>query len=386
MATSERILTSVPHAADRQHLVPRRFSNVSHRPVWRQPLIDFVLISLGLVVTPRSFGYGISTTAIHAQWLMPPPLPYMLALMITTVFSFAGVYPRLRTPLDIADTEGLVRGVACTLMLLLIASIGSHVLPDRRTVLVIGVVAALLVIQRELAHVLKRRRPIHLLYPAEISFTDIAPNIGSSDSESEYVTPCELSCGVSAASCVMKRTMDLFLAVVALILVMPLFFMVAVLIKLDSQGPVFIRQRRVGRKGVPFFMWKFRSMHDGVERYARSPVSDADPRLTRFGRSLRRLSIDELPQLFNVLTGDMSLVGPRPEMPFIVNDYAPHERLRLNAIPGITGIWQISPARALPIHQHLELDLFYIEHRNIFLDLAILLRTVTAVIRGIGAT
>jgi lipopolysaccharide/colanic/teichoic acid biosynthesis glycosyltransferase len=79
-------------------------------------------------------------------------------------------------------------------------------------------------------------------------------------------------------------------------------------------------------------------------------------------------------------------VGPRPEMPFIVNNYAPHERLRLNAIPGITGLWQISPARAMPIHKHLELDLFYIEHRNIFLDLAILLRTVTAVIRGIGAT
>jgi lipopolysaccharide/colanic/teichoic acid biosynthesis glycosyltransferase len=133
-------------------------------------------------------------------------------------------------------------------------------------------------------------------------------------------------------------------------------------------------------------MWKFRSMYSGVPRYARSPVSDTDPRLTRLGRALRRMSIDELPQLLNVLKGDMSLVGPRPEMPFIVRKYRPRERLRLNAVPGITGLWQISPARAMPIHQNLYLDLFYIENRNIFLDLAILLRTVTAVVRGIGAT
>jgi lipopolysaccharide/colanic/teichoic acid biosynthesis glycosyltransferase len=132
-------------------------------------------------------------------------------------------------------------------------------------------------------------------------------------------------------------------------------------------------------------MWKFRSMYVDVARYARSPVCDSDPRLTRLGRGLRRLSIDELPQLLNVLKGDMSLVGPRPEMPFIVRDYTAFERLRLNATPGITGLWQISPARALPIHQHLELDLFYIEHRSFFLDTAIMLRTIAAIVRGVGA-
>jgi lipopolysaccharide/colanic/teichoic acid biosynthesis glycosyltransferase len=272
--------------------------------------------------------------------------------------------------------------MVCTLMLLTIGSVGGHIMPDYRAVLTISFVGALLVMQRELAHLLKRRRPVGLLYSAEVSFADIAPSVSAPDME--YVT--SFSSEVSPASHSLKRTVDLLVAVVALILIAPLFLMVAALIKVDSRGPVLIRQRRIGGRGVPFFMWKFRSMHAGVERYARSPVSDADPRLTRFGRSLRRLSIDELPQLFNVLTGDMSLVGPRPEMPFIVNNYAPHERLRLNAIPGITGLWQISPARAMPIHKHLELDLFYIEHRNIFLDLAILLRTVTAVIRGIGAT
>jgi len=115
-------------------------------------------------------------------------------------------------------------------------------------------------------------------------------------------------------------------------------------------------------------------------------VSDTDPRLTNIGRALRRLSIDELPQLLNVIQGNMSLVGPRPEMPFIVAKYGPQERMRLSATPGITGLWQISPARAMPIHKNLQFDLFYIESRNIFLDIAILLRTITAVVRGIGAT
>lgn len=383
MATSERMLTAVPNAADRQHLVSRQSLNVSYRPVWRQPVIDFVLISLCLLAIPASLGYGIAGTAPHVPWLLQPTMPYVLALMVTTVFAFAGAYPRRQTPLDIADTEGLMRGLVCTLMLLTIGCLGSHVLPDYREVLIIALVVALLAMQRELEHVLRRRGP-GLLYSAEISFTDVAPSIGASDTE--YVTPFEVSRGVSPASYLVKRTVDLFLAVATLVLVAPFFLMVAALIKVDSRGPVLIRQKRIGRKGAPFFMWKFRSMHAGVERYARSPVSDSDPRLTRFGRSLRRLSIDELPQLLNVLAGDMSLVGPRPEMPFIVNNYKPHERLRLNAIPGITGLWQISPARAMPIHKHLELDLFYIEHRNIFLDLAILLRTVTAVIRGIGAT
>jgi lipopolysaccharide/colanic/teichoic acid biosynthesis glycosyltransferase len=384
VATSERILTAVPNAADRQHLVHGRSLSILYRPVWRQPVIDFVLISLSLAAVPASFGYGIGASAPHAPWLMQRRLPYVLALMVTTVFAFAGAYPRRQTPLDIADTEGLMRGMVCTLMLLTIGGLGSHIPPDYRAVLTIGFVVGLLVMQRELAYVLRRHRPVGLLSSAEVSFTDIAPRIGSSDTE--YLTPLEVSCGVSPASYLLKRTMDLFVAVVALVLVAPFFLMVAALIKADSRGPALIRQRRIGRKGVPFFMWKFRSMHAGVERYARSPVSEADPRLTRFGRSLRRLSIDELPQLLNVLTGDMSLVGPRPEMPFIVNNYTPHERLRLNAIPGITGLWQISPARAMPIHKHLELDLFYIEQRNIFLDLAILLRTITAVIRGFGAT
>jgi lipopolysaccharide/colanic/teichoic acid biosynthesis glycosyltransferase len=126
-------------------------------------------------------------------------------------------------------------------------------------------------------------------------------------------------------------------------------------------------------------------MRSDVAKYAVSPQSAADKRLTRIGRMIRRLSVDELPQLINVLKGEMSMVGPRPEMPFIVNLYRSVEYERFAVRPGITGLWQISPARAFPIHENIQYDLHYIHNRNFFLDCAIILRTITAVVHGIGA-
>jgi exopolysaccharide biosynthesis polyprenyl glycosylphosphotransferase len=187
------------------------------------------------------------------------------------------------------------------------------------------------------------------------------------------------------ARVVVKRVADLTLCVPGLVISLPLFLVASILIKLDSDGPVFFRQDRIGKDGRVFRLWKFRSMHRDAPQYERSPLSDADARLTGVGRVIRRFSIDELPQLINVLRGEMSLVGPRPEMPFIVDQYGPFERRRLHVRPGITGLWQISPARAMPIHENMEYDLYYIHRQNVYLDLAILLRTVTAVVRGIGA-
>jgi len=182
-----------------------------------------------------------------------------------------------------------------------------------------------------------------------------------------------------------KRGIDLAGSSVMLLVFAPFFLFVAALIKLDSEGPALFRQKRIGKDGEPFAMWKFRSMRVDTHPYARSPVGDHDPRLTRVGRVLRRFSIDELPQLVNVFRGEMSLVGPRPEMPYIVDNYGSFERQRLCVRPGITGLWQISPARAMPIHENLNYDFAYIENQCITLDFIILLRTITAVIRGIGA-
>jgi len=182
-----------------------------------------------------------------------------------------------------------------------------------------------------------------------------------------------------------RRGIDILGAGAMLLALAPVFALAWALIKIDSRGPVFFRHARVGRNARNFDMWKFRTMQAGTDRYQRSPQSDGDPRLTRVGRILRRTSIDELPQLINVLRGNMSLVGPRPEMPFIAAKHNTLERSRVRVKPGMTGLWQISPARAFPIHENIEYDLFYVDHRSLFLDCAILLRTVTAVVRGVGA-
>ncbi len=182
-----------------------------------------------------------------------------------------------------------------------------------------------------------------------------------------------------------KRMVDIVVSLVLLFLLVPVFVLIALLIKLDSSGPAFFRQSRVGKDGEKFLLWKFRSMKQDVPVYENSPTTSSDPRITRVGHLISRMSLDELPQLLNVLRGKMSLVGPRPEMSFIVDRYSDLERRRLAVKPGITGLWQVSPARAFPIHQNLHYDLHYIHHRNLVLDAAILLHTVVAVIRGMGA-
>jgi lipopolysaccharide/colanic/teichoic acid biosynthesis glycosyltransferase len=184
---------------------------------------------------------------------------------------------------------------------------------------------------------------------------------------------------------VIKRSCDVVGSLFFLIMLFPLGLMVAILIKFDSSGPVLFRHHRIGLNGKHFVLWKFRSMRTDVPKYGISPQSTADERLTCIGRLIRRLSIDELPQLINVLRGDMSLVGPRPEMPFIVDGYRPFERDRLAIRPGLTGLWQISPARPFPIHDNLQYDLHYINNQNLLLDCTIILRTIVAVVRGIGA-
>jgi lipopolysaccharide/colanic/teichoic acid biosynthesis glycosyltransferase len=140
--------------------------------------------------------------------------------------------------------------------------------------------------------------------------------------------------------------------------------------------------KRVGRNGELFDMYKFRSMHATAPRYGLSPTQSSDTRITTVGRILRRCSLDELPQLINVFLGDMSLVGPRPEMPFVVQGYDQRQRQRLQVIPGITGLWQLSAARAFPIHDNIQYDLSYLQNRSFFMDMAILLHTPFRALRG----
>ena len=179
-----------------------------------------------------------------------------------------------------------------------------------------------------------------------------------------------------------KRVFDFFTALVGFIIALPLWIVISVCIKLDDWGPVLFKQSRIGLNGKPFNIYKFRTMKPDTEKYAHCPTDRNDIRLTTIGRLLRKLSLDEIPQLINVLKGEMSLVGPRPEMPFIVDTYELYERKRLSVIPGITGLWQVSPARNAEIHDNPEYDLLYIEHRDLSLDVLILILTIVFVFRS----
>ncbi len=189
----------------------------------------------------------------------------------------------------------------------------------------------------------------------------------------------------SRAYDVLKALFDRVVAAALMVIGLPFYLFISLMIKLDSSGPVLFRQRRIGLNGQEFVMYKYRTMYEEVPPYSHCPNSHDDPRITKVGRFLRRTSLDELPQLLNVLRGEMSLVGPRPEMPFIVSTYTDVQRQRLKAKPGITGLWQISGDRAFQIHENLEYDLYYISNRSFSLDLAILFHTMFSVLRGTGA-
>jgi len=182
-----------------------------------------------------------------------------------------------------------------------------------------------------------------------------------------------------------KRLFDLSFGLIGLILTLPFYLPIIFYIKKENPGPTIIRQRRIGQNGQEFILYKFRTMSTDSELYAAAPRRGDDPRITKTGKWLRQYSLDELPQFWNVLKGDMTLVGPRPEMPFIVAKYTDWQKMRLLAKPGITGIWQILGRKDLPLEENIEYDLYYIFHQSFFLDLAILLRTLPHLIFPRGA-
>jgi exopolysaccharide biosynthesis polyprenyl glycosylphosphotransferase len=183
----------------------------------------------------------------------------------------------------------------------------------------------------------------------------------------------------------LKRIFDVCGAIVGLVAFAPLILWSALRVRMDSPGPAFLAQDRVGRRGESFRMYKLRTMRIDADPNTVAPRDRSDPRVTRYGRWLRSTSIDELPQLWNVLRGEMSLAGPRPEMPFIVESYDVWQRHRLAVKPGITGLWQILGRKDLPMHQNLQYDFYYIRNRSLALDVSILLRTLGAVLSRRGA-
>jgi exopolysaccharide biosynthesis polyprenyl glycosylphosphotransferase len=201
---------------------------------------------------------------------------------------------------------------------------------------------------------------------------------------------------LSQGAFLVKRVIDLSISILAIPFMLILFAVVALFIKLDSPGPVIFKQRRVGKDGRPFHVLKFRSMVVGAEQMqadlealneADGPLFKVkrDPRVTRVGKWLRRTSIDELPQLINVIRGEMSIVGPRPGTPEEVAQYEPWQMQRISVLPGITGLWQVSGRSDVPFEEMVLLDIFYIENWSLDLEIRILLQTIPYVLLGHGA-
>ncbi len=211
------------------------------------------------------------------------------------------------------------------------------------------------------------------------------------------VVPSTDTFGTRPVYAAAKRLLDVTAAGAGLLVLVPLFLLTALAVRLDSPGPAFFSQTRVGKNGRQFRCWKFRSMYvDAEARKAELAEENEmeggvlfkmrrDPRVTRIGRLLRKASIDELPQLWNVFTGDMSLVGPRPPVPEEVEQYTSYQRQRLAVKPGLTCFWQVSGRSDLSFEEQVRLDIHYARVRSLQVDLGLLLRTVPAVLLARGA-
>jgi exopolysaccharide biosynthesis polyprenyl glycosylphosphotransferase len=222
-------------------------------------------------------------------------------------------------------------------------------------------------------------------------------NEGKALEKGDYYSEVALKQSNPTLYLAMKRMIDICGAIVGLVLTAPVFLIVAILIKLeDSKGPVFFKQQRVGKNGSLFYMYKFRSMVSNAEELLASLLDKnevsghmfkmkEDPRITKVGKFIRKTSLDELPQFWNVLRGDMSLVGPRPPLPREVKEYSAYHKQRLQVTPGCTGLWQVSGRNELGFEEMVELDLKYIATRNIFFDIKIILKTIRGFVGSKGA-
>jgi lipopolysaccharide/colanic/teichoic acid biosynthesis glycosyltransferase len=325
-------------------------------------LADFIACAGGVFAV--AFLYPSLHMSRQTQYLVS----IVAGLMMVLLLERNGASRRGGSLVQIRMTEQALRIPAQVLLLLLLCSFLLHSnVPLGAFLAALILLPLLLILEKQILLVITR-----MLYVREHGVDDI--NGLPLASVVNPIAPLHYA--------VAKRISDVIVSFLLLVLLAPVLYLIAVLIWLDSPGPILFSQKRVGRNGQLFEMYKFRSMHTCAPKYDFSPTQSCDTRITAIGKFLRRTSLDELPQLINVFLGDMSLVGPRPEMPFIVCRYNSRQLQRLQVIPGITGLWQLSADRAFPIHENIEHDLNYIQNRTFFMDLAILLHTPLKALRG----
>ena len=323
------------------------------------------LRSKGLVeTTALIYGAGVVGRKIFEKFKQSPKLGYHVAGFIDDNSGLSGkLLSGVPVLGDFSSLRNMIRATGATKLFIALPQVPSKVVIDilnvcRETHCEFQIVPSLydIVIQR-----------------VKVTELEGIPLIGITEPNYSFKTR------------VAKRLFDFSASLLLLLLLSPVMIGLALAVKVTSRGPTFFVQKRVGQHGRRFRFFKFRSMNVDTPVYAVTPQSKEDPRITPIGRFLRRSSLDELPQLWNVLKGDMSLVGPRPEMPFIVEQYNELHRQRLNVKPGITGLWQISADRKNAIHENMDYDMYYINNQSFLLDMVILLRTAYSCMQGVGA-
>jgi|GEM_PF-5089680 len=310
------------------------------------------------------------------------------SLLFTVLLQRSCTYSKISHLSLVYETAGAIRtSMQCALFLLPVSFLLKAPIPRLAIFVFFVLMPLLLTLQGRLVH-RAFTRMFHEPSSADRTIVEGTVDIGRRIEQSQQRTSSprrsadEARPGVSRWYALCKRLLDILLSSIFLVLLSPVFLLLALIIRLSSNGPALFVQRRVGRGGKLFWMYKFRSMSSNVRKYETSPQMPSDPRITRIGRILRQTSLDELPQLINVFLGEMSLVGPRPEMPFIVRGYTARQRERLQVMPGVTGLWQLSRDRAFPIHENIHHDLYYIRNRNLYMDLAILIHTLFFAMHG----
>jgi lipopolysaccharide/colanic/teichoic acid biosynthesis glycosyltransferase len=343
---------SGPYARGEKHLISRPL--LQKVMTASEALADFLICS-GVV-----FVVCLLYPSLHLGRETRYSISIVAGLVMVLLFHRDGAYRGGGSLLQIRATERALRIPAQSTLLLLAGSILFHLnVPWPAFLIALILLPLLLILEKQILFAIMRIDRA----PESIRASAVDP-----------IAPLHYA--------VAKRTADVIVSSLLLLLLAPALLLIAALVWLDSPGPIFFIQKRVGRNGQLFDMYKFRSMHATAPRYGLSPTQSSDKRITSVGRFLRRTSLDELPQLINVFLGNMSLVGPRPEMPFIVRRYNSRQRQRLRVIPGITGLWQLSADRAFPIHENIHYDLSYIQNRTFFMDLAILIHTPLRALRG----
>jgi lipopolysaccharide/colanic/teichoic acid biosynthesis glycosyltransferase len=368
-----------PHRYTETVAVPRSGGQAASRAFLRRVLaFSGMLVDLATCAFSASASYGIGLW-LQARTQNPYPLREVAAasclvgLAVVLLLLKDVGYRRGGRLLSVRQTEYAIRASAQSLLLLLPLSYLLKLrIPHVAFPISLVLTPTLLILQK---HILSSILP-KLHAPKHAAHRAVAYGDGESTEGNGQVPTPIAGRGAPWHYAIAKRTADLFVSSLLLVLLAPLLLLIGLMIRLDSPGPALFVQKRVGRNGRLFHIYKFRSMYTSAPRYDFSPATSFDPRITRLGRFLRRSCLDELPQLMNVLMGTMSLVGPRPEMPFIASNYNARQRQRLQVTPGITGLWQLSADRAMPIHENMEYDLYYIRKRGFCMDVAILIHTL----------